>query len=252
MWRASSLSYPRASAISNELSAEGEQSSAHPPLKESCCELFLFMIKFTRSSAENKTNRKASVGTAHGRPMLLCFLCLVLLAASLSFACGVKNGENQGSSPLPSASPSSGADEELSCTLYIECTTILNNMDKFNTDKLDVLPENGIVLEKCTVSFKQGESVYDMMVRTLKSRKIHMEYSYTPVYDSAYVEGINNLYEFDCGEGSGWTFSVNGAFPNYGCSKYILKDGDAVEWHYTCDFGADVGSYFIAGQTPNP
>ena len=123
-------------------------------------------------------------------------------------------------------------------------------MSDFNTDKLEVLPENGIVLEKCTVSFSEGESVYDVMVRELMARKIHMEATYTPIYDSAYVEGINNLYEFDCGAGSGWTYSVNGRFPNYGCSKYLLKDGDIVEWHYTCDFGSDVGCTFLPDETP--
>mgnify|MGYP004647359247 FL=1 len=37
-------------------------------------------------------------------------------------------------------------------------------------------------------------------------------------------------------------YSVNGWFPNYGCSLYQLKDGDVVEWRYTCDLGEDLGS----------
>lgn len=37
-------------------------------------------------------------------------------------------------------------------------------------------------------------------------------------------------------------YSVNGWFPNYGCSLYQLKDGDVVEWCYTCDLGEDLGS----------
>ena len=178
---------------------------------------------------------------------LRCLIVLMLSSFILLSACAPQGGSSpSGVSPSPSADQSA----ELSCTLYIECTTILDNMSDFNTDKLEVLPENGIVLEKCTVSFKDGESVYDVMVRELMARKIHMEASYTPIYDSAYVEGINNLYEFDCGAGSGWTYSVNGSFPNYGCSKYKLSDGDAVEWHYTCDFGADVGCTFLPDETP--
>ena len=38
-------------------------------------------------------------------------------------------------------------------------------------------------------------------------------------------------------------YKVNGVFPNYGCSKYTLKNGDVVEWVYTCDLGRDVGGY---------
>ena len=68
-----------------------------------------------------------------------------------------------------------------------------------------------------------------------------MESSYVPLYGTAYVEGIGNLYEFDCGEGSGWMYRVNGNYPNFGCSRYILQDGDTVEFRYTCDLGADIG-----------
>ena len=60
--------------------------------------------------------------------------------------------------------------------------------------------------------------------------------------NSAYVEGINNLYEFDVGSLSGWMYNVNGWYPNYGCSRYQVKDGDVVEWRYTCDLGYDLGS----------
>ncbi len=46
---------------------------------------------------------------------------------------------------------------------------------------------------------------------------------------------------------SGWMYSVNGWFPNYGCSRYALKDGDIVEWRYTCDLGYDVGGGYAVG-----
>lgn len=76
----------------------------------------------------------------------------------------------------------------------------------------------------------------------MKHSGIPMEFSYTPLYRSAYIEGIGQFYEFDCGELSGWMYRVNGEFPNYGCSLYELKAGDKVEWVYTCDLGKDVGS----------
>jgi hypothetical protein len=68
-----------------------------------------------------------------------------------------------------------------------------------------------------------------------------MEAVYTPSYGADYIEGINYLYEFDAGEQSGWMYRVNGAFPNYGCSDYILEDGDSIVWAYTCDMGRDLG-----------
>ena len=103
------------------------------------------------------------------------------------------------------------------------------------------MPSDGLILAPSEVEFEEGESVHDILKRVCQAAGIHMESSYTPVYDSAYVEGINQLYEFDCGEQSGWMFKVNDWFPNYGCSKYKVSDGDVIEWVYTCELGEDVG-----------
>ncbi len=128
-----------------------------------------------------------------------------------------------------------------SCTISISCSTILNNMDKCDPAKAALVPATGWILAPTAVSFEEGESVFAVLQRTCQQNGIHMEFSNAPMYDSAYIEGIGNLYEFDVGELSGWMYSVNGVFPNYGCSKYTLHDGDTIRWVYTCDRGADVG-----------
>ena len=139
------------------------------------------------------------------------------------------------------------AKKEFTCTFSIECSTILNNLDMLDSSKLEMVPSNGVILGKTTVTFYEGESVYDVLQRLCKEKGIHMEAEWTPIYNSAYVEGIHNLYEFDCGALSGWMYRVNGWYPNYGCSRYQLKDGDLVEWRYTCDLGADVGGAYAVG-----
>lgn len=132
-------------------------------------------------------------------------------------------------------------DKKMTATLSVTAKSILNNMDIFNMDKIDVLPKNGVVYATKTITFYEGESVFDVLLREMKANKIHMEFSTTPAYNSHYIEGINNLYEFDCGELSGWMYRVNGWFPNYGVSRYQLKDGDTIELMYTCDLGRDIG-----------
>ncbi|MDO4555599.1 MAG: DUF4430 domain-containing protein [Lachnospiraceae bacterium] len=127
------------------------------------------------------------------------------------------------------------------CTISISCATILNNMDNLTSGKEEFVPADGIILAASTVEFEEGDSVHDVLKQVCKDAGIHMESSYTPAYNSAYVEGINQLYEFDCGELSGWMYKVNGWFPNYGCSKYTVSDGDVIDWVYTCDLGEDVG-----------
>lgn len=134
------------------------------------------------------------------------------------------------------------ADTKYTCTISISCETILDNMDKCAESKKALVPEDGIILPATEVTFSDGESVYDVLQRVCKANKIHMESSFTPVYNSAYIEGIHNLYEFDVGKLSGWMYAVNGWYPNYGCSRYQVKDGDVVEWRYTCDLGYDLGS----------
>lgn len=133
------------------------------------------------------------------------------------------------------------------CTISISCATILDNPDWLNPEKTELVPEGGVILPAQTVTFYEGESVFNVLQRTCKQNSIHMEFSNTPMYNSAYIEGIHNLYEFDCGEGSGWMYKVNGWFPNYGCSRYQLQNGDVIEWVYTCNRGGDVGGGQVVG-----
>ena len=128
----------------------------------------------------------------------------------------------------------------LSCTMSVRCDTILNNMQWLNEEKRSLIPEDGVIFPTKTVVFSEGESVFGVLLREMKNSEIHMEYTKVPMYDGVYIEGINNIYEFDCGERSGWMYSVNGYFPNYGSSQYTLKNGDVIEWRYTCELGDDV------------
>lgn len=141
-----------------------------------------------------------------------------------------------GTAVAPTATP----DSELICTLSVRCDTAVKS-SLLDTKKIEILPENGVIFKEQTVTFYEGESVFNVLLREMKRNKIHMEYSNTPIYNSAYIEGIGNLYEFDCGELSGWMYRVNGTFPGYGCSRCYLKNGDKIEWIYTCDLGADIG-----------
>lgn len=133
------------------------------------------------------------------------------------------------------------------CTLSVRCDTALQSKS-LSSETASIIPDSGVIFAENTVNFKEGESVFDVLLREMKNNGIHMEFSVTPVYKSAYVEGIGNLYELDCGELSGWMYKVNGVFPNYGASKYILKSGDKIEWVYTCDLGNDVGGGYAGGQ----
>ena len=152
-----------------------------------------------------------------------------------------KLGESTTVSPSPSGQNSADEDATLACTLSVSCSTILDNLEIFNDEKLEVLPADGVIFPAQTITFYEGETVFNVLQREMKKNNIHMEFAKVPLYNSNYIEGIGNIYEFDCGELSGWVYKVNGVFPGYSCSQYALQTGDVIEWVYTCDQGRDVG-----------
>ena len=129
------------------------------------------------------------------------------------------------------------------CFVEIRCDTILEHMEQLVPGKANYVPENEVIFDSPKVRFSEGETAFDVIKRICEELKIPLEYSYTPLYESYYIEGINHLYEFDCGNSSGWVYQVNEQFPNYGCSSYLVKENDKIIWYYTCrGFGRDVGA----------
>ena len=101
-------------------------------------------------------------------------------------------------------------------------------------------PKDGVIYETKEVKFTEGESCFDILERELKNEGILIESSITPATKSVYIEGINNLYEFDCGKQSGWMYTVNGDVPNVSCSEYKIKENDEIKFQYTCNLGEDI------------
>ena len=144
-------------------------------------------------------------------------------------------GSNASSGSGSASSGGGSSDNIKTCTISIRCKTILKNMDKLKEGKNRYVPSNGIILATSSVQFRDGETAYDVTKRACSATGIQIEASYSPIYGSYYVEGIGHLYEFDCGDMSGWLYRVNGWTPNYGCSEYKLKNGDSIVWDYTCN-----------------
>jgi hypothetical protein len=100
--------------------------------------------------------------------------------------------------------------------------------------------EHGVILSAQSVPIEQGDTVLDVLSRVVKGKKIQMEYS--GVKATAYVKGIDNLYEFDDGPKSGWMVKVNGKAADRSAGNYPVKAGDRIEWLYTLDLGKDIGA----------
>lgn len=115
----------------------------------------------------------------------------------------------------------------------IECNTIKD-------EAKDNMYKTGILFKDNDLVIYEDETVYDVMVRLQKDKKITMDAEYSELYNSSYVKGLFGLYEFDYGDLSGWIYHVGDIEPSVGCSEWTVKDGDIVRWLYTKDLGRDL------------
>lgn len=119
------------------------------------------------------------------------------------------------------------------CIVKVECKTILKNMKNLKASLKKHVPKDGIILKETEVKIKKNDNAYTVLERALKKKKIPMES--TNSLGSIYVQGIDNFYEKDCGDSSGWHYSVNGKMPGVGADQTKVKEGDYIRWSYTCD-----------------
>ncbi len=114
-------------------------------------------------------------------------------------------------------------------TISIRCDTLVGKAQS------EYIPEDGIILDVTEVPITEGDTVYTVLTETVQAYHIQMEHK-----NNSYIAGINYLYELQYGDLSGWMYRVNGEFPSVGCNEYQLKNGDCIEWLYTCNIGNDL------------
>jgi len=157
------------------------------------------------------------------------------MAVSSAETNAVETAETALSTTEANAGEAGAGDGAFTVTLSVRCDELLDNMDLLKKEKRGLVPADGMIYPPTEVNAYEGESVFNILQREMKFARIHMEFRGTPVYNSSYIVAINNLYEFDAGELSGWIYYVNGISPNYGASRYIPEPGDVIELYYSCD-----------------
>ncbi|MCM1598377.1 DUF4430 domain-containing protein [Latilactobacillus sakei] len=96
---------------------------------------------------------------------------------------------------------------------------------------------NAALINHASLTIDDGETVLAVLKRLTGQQG--MPLSYRGIGASAYVKGVNGLFEFDKGPQSGWLYRVNGVFSNQSCGVYHVKSGDVIDWLYTEDLGHD-------------
>lgn len=95
-------------------------------------------------------------------------------------------------------------------------------------------------LMSASISLETDDSVFDVLLRA--SEEVGLRIDYTGRGQLAYLQGIENIYEFDYGANSGWLYAVNGELPAMGMGNYFPEAGDEILIQYTLDGGYDIGS----------
>ena len=158
-------------------------------------------------------------------------------------------------------------------TLNVVAATQKDTALKFDIDKSDIkgyvtvgFEDNGVrdetayglkypvalgtIIAETRVPFAEGDTIADVTIRLLDAMKIGYEYSGS-VTSGFYLGAIKNFIvkntpydtmgQFDAGEGSGWMITSNDWFIDQGASEFLVKDGDKIQWKYTCQLGSDIG-----------
>ena len=122
---------------------------------------------------------------------------------------------------------------KISCTLNVECKSILNNMDKLKEGHSEYVPANGYIIKGYKYTAKAGFTAYDALKKACKDNGIKLTVE-SSMYGT-YISGINNIDEFDCGKESGWMYSINGNRPSVSVSSRKINDGDKITFEYVCE-----------------
>ena len=102
-------------------------------------------------------------------------------------------------------------------------------------------PESGFYLSRIIGMDLTDNSVPESLRSTMAQRGLSLFSETISPETSGPNQGLYDLGEFDYSQGSGWMYSVNGVFPNYGFSDYFPQDGDVVRLQFTLWYGSDLG-----------
>ena len=103
---------------------------------------------------------------------------------------------------------------------------------------LYVKGKDSVIFPKTEIEFKENQTVFDLLKEVMRKNNIIVED--TGVGSNKYVEGIDNLYEFDHGPKSGWVYFVNGKLMDRSSGQTAINKNDKISWYYTLDLGNDI------------
>ena len=114
------------------------------------------------------------------------------------------------------------------CTIGVECKSILSNTALLNAEKADYLPPEGVLLAGEAVGIYEGDTVLAVLERAVQTAGIALE------SEEGAVIGIGDICAGDCGAASCWKYRVNGTEIAESPDTHTVEPNDTVKFFFTC------------------
>ena len=165
--------------------------------------------------SETPLSAESRRGRLSGKFILPAILVLVLLGV---FVWGFV------SSGCSTSTDGNAASQLVAVSLSVDCQAAV----EAGSATALAVSDNG-VMRSDALSLDAGTSVYDALVASGAALVTQGVQGSPP---GVYVFSIDGLPEGEAGPQSGWKYYVNGSDPGMSCDKYVLSDGDVIEWRY--------------------
>lgn len=119
---------------------------------------------------------------------------------------------------------------QITCTVEITCASVWDNTDLTTPEVLELLPEDGQLLQATEVTVPEGSTLLEALQAAAKEAKLSVVTSGSP----AFVDSIGGLANGDVGDVSGWTYTLNEEFVLESADEQTVAQDDQVLWSYVC------------------
>lgn len=168
---------------------------------------------------------------------ILFFILIAVLAVALIGGVKIESVED-----FYATHPDAVTEDSQTVFLSIDCSTVIGNENlKEELNSEEYIGKDGKLAERVELVLLENDTAFSLLQRYTRYVGMALDYQ-TTVPRGFYIRGINHLYEYDCGNLSGWFFSVNGEFLSVGCGDCALVAGDSVLFVYSCNMGVDIGA----------
>lgn len=116
--------------------------------------------------------------------------------------------------------------ESFDVSISITCHNAVRYNEMHDDAEPDI-PQSGYILSNTSHTAAKGDTVFDVLSSVCAENDITIVHQ-----RKTYIQSIGGLSEKDCGGASGWMFRVNGVAPNKSVGKYVLSEGDVIEFYY--------------------